>query len=221
MTSASPAGSLLDRFDLVVVINLDRRPDRLREMEAQLARIGAAFGERVVRLAASAPADPGGFPSIGARGCFESHMRALRLAITRNARSVLILEDDCDFTDGFMAYLERMLDFDLFYGGQYPDGTGAHCIGFHGTSIIAGAHRRLSQMSRRRPGDPRGGPMHVDGAYHWIRRDMSLLTVIANPPVAVQRASRSDIADLRWFDRMPGAKSLAGLARALKRWLRA
>jgi hypothetical protein len=34
--------------------------------------------------------------------------------------------------------------------------------------------------------------------------------------LGVQRASRTDIGDTRWFDRVPGLRGLAGLARRLR-----
>ena len=58
------------------VINLEDRTDRRAEMEQQLRRVGwqAAF------VAAIRPVDAGDFPSVGARGCFLSHLATLKQA---------------------------------------------------------------------------------------------------------------------------------------------
>jgi glycosyl transferase, family 25 len=62
--------------DFFSVINLSERKDRRDDMEKQLGRIGwkaEFFGS--VR-----PSDAGGFESVGARSCFESHLHTLRRA---------------------------------------------------------------------------------------------------------------------------------------------
>jgi GR25 family glycosyltransferase involved in LPS biosynthesis len=38
------------------------------------------------------------FPSVGARGCFLSHLALLKLAISRQLSSITILEDDLNFS---------------------------------------------------------------------------------------------------------------------------
>jgi glycosyl transferase family 25 len=59
--------------------------------------------------------------------------------------------------------------------------------------------------------------MHVDGAYFWLRRMYPQLTTrVAVPQLGYQRASRTDIHVLRWFDRLAGARQLTAAVRALK-----
>ena len=232
--------AILDVFDMIVVINLDHRTDRLHEIRQQLDSIGLDFAmPQVVRLSASRFDTPGQFPSIGARGCFDSHMRALELALDTGARSVLVIEDDCDFAGDMndAAVTLASQDWSFFYGGfceaSAPVGhgglvevapstgfVGAHCVGFRGQETIAALIRRLQQMAARDGGDPRGGPMHVDGAYGWFRNEHpALRTLIANPSIAVQRSSRSDIANLAWWDRLPGLRQAAQAARRMRRAL--
>jgi hypothetical protein len=57
--------------------------------------------------------------------------------------------------------------------------------------------------------------MHVDGAYTWYRRlSPEDVTLAAVPELGHQRSSRTDIHDLRWFDRLPLVHdTVAGLRR--------
>ena len=78
--------SMADLFGGVFVINLDRRVDRMDEIEAELARVELPF-ER--------------FPAIerkpGILGCGLSHLAVLKEARRRKLKNVLILEDDFMF----------------------------------------------------------------------------------------------------------------------------
>jgi GR25 family glycosyltransferase involved in LPS biosynthesis len=87
------------------VINLATRADRRAEMEAQLNRVGwqAEF------FAAFRPNAAEGFPSIGARGCYLSHLAVLRLGL-RSRNHVLIMEDDLNFVEGFSRQWPSIFD---------------------------------------------------------------------------------------------------------------
>ena len=86
---------IFDAFERIVVINLPERTDRRREMTAELRRAGIDRRDpRLQFFAGIRPADAGQYPSIGARGCFESHLGVIREAIRDRVESVLILEDD-------------------------------------------------------------------------------------------------------------------------------
>jgi hypothetical protein len=89
-------------------------------------------------------------------------------------------------------------------------------VTFQGEAIAA-AVRYLEAILARPAGDPDGGPMHVDGAYNWFRRaNPQFKTVLAIPELGFQRASRTDIHDLRWYDKTPLIRNaVAGL-----RWLK-
>lgn len=59
--------------------------------------------------------------------------------------------------------------------------------------------------------------MHVDGAYNWVRRlNPDLPTLMASPQLGSQRPSRTDIHQLKWFDKVPGIRDLATFARRLR-----
>jgi hypothetical protein len=228
---------LLDAYERIYVINLRSRSDRRTEMAGQLQRIGLVLGSPGVRLfEAVRPADAGAFPSRGARGCFMSHLGVLREAATDRLARVLILEDDLNFSGDFLerapAALARAASPEcaIFYGGYeieaLPSSTAGtveipanrvvrttHFVGFDAPAVVA-AVAYMEAMLRRQAGDPRGGPMHVDGAYSWLRRDQpALRTWAANPPLGYQRASRTDIHSLRWFDRTPVIRDAVAVIR--------
>lgn len=231
---------LLAYFQKIYVINLPARGDRRQEMEAQLQSIGLGLGHPLVHLfAAIRPDDPGGFPSPGARGCFLSHLEVLRSARTRQLKRFLILEDDVNFVPDFQERLPIVVGslatspWSLFYGGHVlddtpgmpgPDGLLAlaadtplqtsHFLALNGPRTLIDCIDTLEALLRRPPGDPAGGPMHVDGAYHWFRKEHPhLVTLLAMPPLGYQRRSRTDVHDLKWFDRLP-------VARQASAWLR-
>src|SRR3546814_20384903 len=57
----------------------------------------------------------------------------------------------------------------------------------------------------------------IDAAYVWFRRaNPGVRTAFADPPLAGQRPSRSDIAALAWYARVPMVRSSAAFARALR-----
>jgi len=238
--TAGAAASLLGAFERIYVINLDQRPDRLAEVSAELAALGLAVGDgKVVRFAAVRPADKGEFPSIGARGCFMSHLGVLEDAVARGLDSVLILEDDACFARGAdhpaTAAGAWPPAFDMLYGGhaaldrarlpagapllRLPPDMGVmttHCVGLRGPAIRRAADF-LATLAARRGGDPEGGPMHVDGAYSWFRRlNPDVATLAVDPPLALQRASRSDVSALKWFDRAPVVRDVVAALRRLR-----
>lgn len=235
---AAVAEAFLDATGPIMLVNLPYRADRRAEFAVQLQRLGLTYEHPKVHVfAAIRPEAAGGFPTIGTRGCFLSHLGILQEALARGWDRVLICEDDLDFTDqalarlpGITAALESS-DWSMVYGGYGdavtgpevapglvrvdPD-SGVSCTHFYAIrgQAIADLVGYLEQMLARDPGHPNGGPMHYDGALCWFRKaHPQHVTLAAVPPIGVQRPSRTDIHDLRWFDRWPGIRSLASLAR--------
>jgi glycosyl transferase family 25 len=212
------------------VINLSERKDRRRDMEKQLGRIGwqAGFSDSV------RPSDAGGFDSIGARGCFESHLNALRHAAISGCHTI-IMEDDLNFCPDFpskwqeafgslrerpwaICYPAHLLTLENRLSLLNPSEPVrcAHFIIFHRDHVgeILG---HLETIFARPPGHPLGGPMHVDGAYSTIRNQNPTLTTYAfSPSLGFQRSSRSDIATLRLYDRMKLLRPVITSLRRLK-----
>lgn len=213
------------------VINLPHRTDRRDEMEAQLKRVNwtAEF------TSAPRPDEPGGFSSIGAHGCFLSHLQVLKLALGRRVDRLFILEDDLNFSTNFLtdwpaaeAELDRR-DWSMFYpapvnevahGLTAVDGATkfrcTHFVVINGPSLpmlVEG----LEQILLRPPGHPLGGPMHVDGAYNTLRRqDENLKTLTYGPPLGYQRPSLSDIAELGFADRTAILRPAVAVIRKLR-----
>ncbi|MEO6716754.1 MAG: hypothetical protein ABIM50_05840, partial [Novosphingobium sp.] len=164
----------------------------------------------------------GDFTSVGARGVYLGQLAILREAAAAN-ESVLILEDDCTFAPLTRDYSADG-DWEIFYGGYEaatPDDLvnsdiiGAHMMGF----TAAGAKAVVAYLDALTYD---GIHPPIDAAYIWFRRaHPEAITHFAIPPLAHQRSSRSDIAP-RLFDRMPGLREVAELARRIRRaWPRA
>lgn len=226
----------LDLFDRIAVINLRSRTDRRREMEEELAAIEMPL-DRVVWFDAVRPEDAGPFDSIGARGCFMSHLGILNDAVAAGVQRLLILEDDAHFVRDFVPRMTALANelrsrhWQMFYGGGDPDalvpvGPGlaeldfqagvrcTHFVALQGSAILAARDYLVAQLGRP-AGDPAGGPMPVDGSYSWARRELKLVTLMADPPVAGQRSSRSDITT-RAIDRYWITAALVPMVRRLR-----
>lgn len=236
---------LFDYFDLVYLINLASRRDRRREMIAEFKRVGIEpESPQLVWFNAVRPDDAGPFPTLGAHGCFLSHLRVLEDAAAKGSRRILIMEDDLDFLPDFANRIPSLLealranDWSVVYGtylleGPQPSAPGpfveldpevrlinSQFLGFQGEAIRECAEY-LEAMLRRPLGHPDGGPMHVDGAYSWYRRvHPHRRTVIASPQLGFERPSRTDVHQLQWYDSWPLVRNLAALARRLLRRLR-
>ena len=232
--------SVTQCFPLIRVVNLPERKDRFREMQWQLDALGAPFAPGSVELfAAVRPLELGGFPSLGARGCFVSHLEILHDAHDRGVSSVLILEDDLEILPVNVPVLNTLLGeltepWQILYPGHIqtlppvtrpawlsytgPVGT-SHCYAVHRSAMPA-LIGYLEACLLRPAGDPVGGPMHYDGALTMFRAAYpEFRTLVAQPSLCGQRSSRSDVT-ARPLDRIPGVREALGLARAVRSRLR-
>jgi len=103
------------------VINLDRAPERLARIDAQLRRLGlpyerlAAVDARSLTPQQHAALDEAGYrrrhgmtPVLGELGCYLSHVAVLRLFLDSTAACALILEDDVLLRDSLPAVLRGL-----------------------------------------------------------------------------------------------------------------
>lgn len=207
-------------FDRIRIINLPARADRRREMQGELRRIGLANDPRVAFVEGVLVTDMAPFRARGEKGVFLAHLKILKEAADAG-ESALILEDDVDFVPGAEAW-HRSPDADISYGGYIAsnpadlansDIIGAHCMGFSNRAVqalVPFLERLLDHES----------PPPIDGAYVWFRRqNPGFTSSFAEPAIAVQRPSRSDIAPLRSFDRLPVLRAPIAAARGFKRKL--
>ena len=120
--------NLSNYFDRIVVINLRRRPDRLKQFWRELDRHHWPFQKPEIfqavdgnKVPAPKTWDAGG----GAWGCMQSHRQILEQAIMDDVSKLLVLEDDMCLTSDFVA---RITDFlsrvpndwgQLMLGGQH------------------------------------------------------------------------------------------------------
>jgi hypothetical protein len=239
--------SIGDYFPRTYVINLPHRHDRRVAVTSELAKAGMPLSPgRVELFPAIRPDSAAGFPSIGVRGCYLSHLAVLRRALAEGLPRVLIVEDDVTLSPRFAAESATLIgrlsaeDWGIVhFGHRLPDLESvpphaplgfvarppgeiivtAHCYGVNGP-VIPRLVEFLEAAMHRPGGHPDCGPMHVDGAISGFRdRNRDVLTLAASPSLAGQRPSRSDIAANRWFDRLPVFRELASLARRGKELL--
>lgn len=232
--------SFLTTFDRIAIINLPERRDRRRAVTRELHSLGLSVdGVRVRFVPAIRPDGPGDFPSTGARGCFLSHLKVLRQAQADGVQRLLVLEDDVMFTPALRqaAHLGPALEqggWHLAYPGHVQAALPgplrwerssealvcAHCYAVNGSALpVLVAY--LEACLARPAGHPEGGPMHVDGALTWLRRQRpDLVTLLASRSLAGQRSSRSDIIGPSWLDRRLGAALAAGVRGLRNHWRR-
>ncbi len=234
-------------FDAIFLINLRERTDRRRELETELRSVGLPPDDsRLVWLDAVRPTSRGEFPSIGAHGCFLSHLACLQEASMRKHDCVLIIEDDACFPRTAVNRLQEALvglkdsEWQIWYGGHHfagndaPPGHGwgvrvdgrtgiqtTHCVGVRGVATINSIRTFLELILTRSAGHGEAGPMHVDGAYStWRHLNAGAVTIAAIPEVCRQRSSMSDIAPPGRLDLWPITRNMVNLLRKLRNYLR-
>ena len=87
MTNSNASGILIQ------VINLERRPDRLSRISAELEKAGLSFEVQVAVDGQLETYEPK-FLSKGAIGCWKSHVNSMQRIVEANSPFGLILEDD-------------------------------------------------------------------------------------------------------------------------------
>jgi len=117
---------MIDYFDNIYCINLDRRPDRWLECQSEFKKLN--IENQVTRFSAF-DMNP------GIAGCTRSHYEVIKLAKSKNEKNILILEDDFSTVcDNVWSYFDKALEqmsnknicYDMFYfGGRIIGKEGA------------------------------------------------------------------------------------------------
>lgn len=107
-------------FDKVVVINLDRRTDRMEQLVPQLEKLGIQY-ERHSAVDGK---------ELGINPIFAGTMSHVEVLKNNRDSKILVLEDDAQFVDKFNEKFEEVMqtlpnDSDIFYlGALLPKSTG-------------------------------------------------------------------------------------------------
>ncbi|HEX8312967.1 MAG TPA: hypothetical protein VF614_16705 [Chthoniobacteraceae bacterium] len=191
-------------------INLQSRPNRWQRMEQQCAAAGLAGVER---LAGIRPHRRAGWPTIGRRGCWLSHLAAARRAEELGSELTLILEDDVAFHPHFPELFPRLVQelqaspaWDICHlgahGSRRPAGamfaTIANPVLQHARVVHRRALPRIIAALEQTPS--RTAPPDAWHSDIWLGMKESLVQVCADPELAWQQAGRSDVED-SWTDR--------------------
>lgn len=233
---------ILDLFERAYVINLPERSDRRQGAAKELQKLDLAFTPNQLELFPGIrPVETGGFPSIGAQGCFLSHLQILRQARQDHLMNVLIIEDDLLIHRAFQPVESSLIEalsqqaWDMAYFGDSTDRPVVQPVAWQRldheilTTTFYGVHCQifdrliafLETLMMRPSGHPDGGPMHLDGAYNVFRRQHAdIITLQTNCGLVAQRSSRSDIYPSAWYESVPGVRPVIDVLRQGKTLLR-
>ena len=124
--------SVNDFFDQVYLVNLKRRPDKLKVCQQLFAELHIKYKiAKAVDFCDGIPEDyptkpiEGSFLGTrapGAWGCYQSHLEIIKDAKKNNYEKILILEDDVAADDNFVSLFSQKVkdlpeDWKLFYLG--------------------------------------------------------------------------------------------------------
>jgi hypothetical protein len=152
-------------FDRIVCISLKRRPDR---REAFLKRVPADWPWGPVEIVDAVDGKLCKHPAWwkqggGAWGCYRSHLGVIEHALNAGAESLLILEDDATFVEGFsekaQEYLCRLPEDwgQAYFGGQHLKRPELVCDGVMRAANINRTHAYALR-----------GRRNLEECYRWL-----------------------------------------------------
>ena len=174
-------------FDKVVVINLDRRKDRLEKVDAQLQELGITYERFSAIDAKELGIDP-------IQACKQSHIRVLEDSVGKT----LILEDDAyfmeSFNERFTEFIELLpKDWHIFYLGAVllnSERCNDIMVRAMDTSSLH-AYCVNPEFKEIALEQGRDYPEHIDVAYRLLHRQYR--SYAAKPPMVKQYPSYSDL----------------------------
>ncbi len=231
--------TILSQFDSIRIISLSDRGDRRARIVSDLTKFNMTPGSGTVQFFdAIRPTSAEGFPSIGANGCFQSHLAVLQNALSEGTERLLILEDDATFTSMFdradaLIELCNEPTWDFLYPGHVRatvDGPlrwiltdgGFECTHAFAVQkrVIPSLIKYLTDCKARPGGHPDGGPMHVDAAISmFMARNPTVLSYRASKSIVIQHSSRSDVCQPKMVDAVI-PQGMLRIARDIKTWLK-
>jgi len=209
---------VLNYFDQVYVINLDSRPDRMKQVNELLSqykinykRISGVYLKDKYTDVINKKTNTS---SLGHLGCILSHVKCCKDALDNNYNKILVLEDDITFIENHINIINfqklyneiQTIDWNIFYLGatfnsklipltphiDKPSGEvwGTQSIGYNKNTIM--------EITSKIPSDPDyymvqnrlEGLFPIDVIYD---RSFKKNRVVVNPIVCVQNTSASDI----------------------------
>jgi hypothetical protein len=206
-------------FDRVVVINLNRRPDRRERFEQHLSAVDWPFAppQRVEAIDGRLHAPPPWWRAgRGAWGCHRTMVGILETALADGVERMLVLEDDVCFVSDLRERAARFLaavpdDWDQIYlGGQHLvrrparhtvvnaevvrpfDVNRGHAFGVR-RRFLAPLHRHLADLTEH----ARFPRLHVDHRMGQLHRTGRFEIYAPVRWLAGQVEGRSDISE-RW-----------------------
>lgn len=175
---------LNDCFKRPIVINLDRREDRLEQFNKQAEELGIKY-ERLQAVEATDPV----------LGCKLSHIAALN---KYDSEVIFVFEDDSQFIDNFQQAFDQAMtnvpdDWDMLYFGAHllnkePINQwwtrSLECSSTHAYAVRKHMVPKLTQVALEHKG-------HVDVAFSSLHKDIKAYA--ARPTLIYQGASYSDL----------------------------
>lgn len=209
-------------FDRVLVVNLDRRPDRWAAFEARASAAGITGYERFSAVDGNLSPPPSWFTAgAGAWGAMQSHLRIVQDASKNpSIGRYLVFEDDVCFREGF-GQLEDIMEGISFtpWGMIYFGGSHLVPPVNHGRGILRGrninrlhayaVHSTAFHDLERAISDwPSYGPKeHIDDAIGKLHMKGAHTILAVEPWVCGQAECYSDVLKIRliesWWDRIP------------------
>lgn len=199
-----------DFLDKLVFINLDSRPDRLKQIEDELLPI--IPNEKVIRFKAIQD-------SPGHIGCSKSHIKCLEMAMKEGWKNVLIVEDDSmwnHYKKGYSKLLDLMIKnpyFDVITLGNteanFDKDTGRLYSGVTCTSYLVNNHyfhklhqnftEGLSNLLITKSIKDSKDRLPYEKKYcidqYWKHLQEKDNWFIVNPALMIQRPGKSSIVD--------------------------
>jgi len=113
---------LFERFDKVYLINLKRRPERLKDFQNEVIKHNLGNFELLEAVDGNSIKTPRSNKlKLSEQGLIESNLEIIKKSKEQNLSNVLVLEDDCFFTDevnNLEEYFQKLPEnWDMLYMG--------------------------------------------------------------------------------------------------------